>query len=148
MSWSTLTSSIVIRRPLAEVVAFVDDCNNDPLWQSAVWETVKLTEGDPAPGTIYHVKEKFLGRIIEQQWEVVSRNADGSQWTAKTVSGPFPMETTMKFEPVDGGTRVTRILNIDASRFFKLAEPIVLRLAQRELDADFATLKEILEAES
>ncbi len=146
MPLSKLESVIEISRPMEEVVAFVDDNTNDPLWQSSVLSSEKVTEGEPGVGAVYHVKEKFLGRIIEQDWEVTERADDGSYWAARTVSGPFPMETTMRFEAIDGGTRVTRTLSIDVGRFFKLASPVVAHIAQRELDMDFANLKELLES--
>ncbi len=146
MPLSKLETSVEIKRPLAEVIAFVDNCDNDPLWQASVWETIKVTDGPPARGTIYRAKEKFLGRIIEQEWEVTDRNEDGSYWEAKTISGPFSMETSMRFEAIDGGTRVTRTLSIDVGRFFKVASPVVAHIAEREMKADFENLKELLEA--
>jgi len=142
----TLEASIEIARPLADVIAFVDNCDNDPLWQSSVWETVQLTEGPPAKGTRYHVKQKFLGRIIDQYWEVTERAADGSFWRAKTVAGPFSMDVTMRFEATDGGTRVTRTMRLDVGRFFKLPASLITRIAEREVQVDFETLKLLLEA--
>ncbi len=146
MPLSRLEASIEIERPVDEVIAFVDDNVNDPMWQTSVLESEKITPGEPVVGTVYHVKEKFLGRVIEQNWEVTGRSEDGSEWSAKTTSGPFPMETTMKFESAGNGTRVTRTLSIDVGRFFKLASPVVAHIAQREMDMDFANLKELLEA--
>jgi len=146
MPLSELQSEIEINRPIDEVVAFVDDNTNDPLWQSSVLESEKLTPGEPKVGTRYRVREKFLGRVIEEEWEVVERNADGTQWAARSVTGPFPMETTMRFEATENGTRIKRTLSVDVGRFFKLASPVVAHIAQRELDMDFANLKELLEA--
>ncbi|RMH59360.1 MAG: hypothetical protein D6678_07825 [Zetaproteobacteria bacterium] len=145
MSQRTIEASIEIDRPLHEVVAFVDNCDNDPLWQSSVWETVQLDEGKPAKGTRYHVKQKFLGRIIDQYWEVVERSADGTFWRAKTVAGPFAMDVTMRFEPTQGGTRVTRTMHLDVGRFFKLPASLIATIAEREVRADFETLKLLLE---
>ena len=146
MPLSKLESSIEINRPVSEVIAFVDDNSNDPMWQSSVLESEKISDGPAATGTVYHVKEKFLGRVIEQKWEVTERNADGSQWSAKTVSGAFPMQTSMTFEAKGDATIVNRTLNIDVGRFFKVASPVVAHIAQREMDMDFANLKELLEA--
>ena len=146
MPITELEVSIEIKRPLQEVVAFVDDCNNDPLWQSSVLESEKQTPGQPKVGTIYHVKEKFLGRVIEQQWQVTERNEDGSRWSAKTLSGSFPMTTSLIMEPAANGTRLTRKLSIDVGHFFKVASPVVAHVAKRELEMDFANLKELLES--
>ncbi len=146
MPLSKLEAQIEINKPLTEVIAFVDDNRNDPMWQTSVLESVKVTDGEPAVGTVYHVKEKFLGRVIEQNWKVTERREDGSMWAAESTSGPFPMKATMRFEAIDGGTRITRTLSIDVGRFFSIASPAVVHIAKRELDMDFANLKELLEA--
>lgn len=147
MSLSKLDTTITILRPITDVIAFVDDCSNDPMWQTSVLESEQTSEGEPAVGTIYHVKEKFLGRVIEQDWVVIERTDDGSYWKAKSTTGPFPMTTSMKFEAdSENSTRLHRTLNIDVGRFFKVASPVVSHIAQRELEMDFANLKELLEA--
>jgi len=145
MSLSKLEAQIEINRPIEEVIAFVDDNSNDPMWQTSVLESEKKTDGPAAVGTIYHIKEKFLGRVIEQDWEVTARNDDGSAWAAKSLAGPFPMEATMEFEACGEGTRISRTLSIDVGRFFKAASPVVGHIAKREMDMDFANLKELLE---
>jgi len=145
MPLSKLETSIEINRPIEEVIAFVDDNSNDSMWQTSVLESEKKSDGPAAVGTIYHIKEKFLGRVIEQDWEVTARNDDGSAWSAKSKAGPFPMEATMSFETTDAGTRVSRTLSIDVGRFFKVASPVVGHIAQREMATDFANLKELLE---
>jgi hypothetical protein len=146
MPLSKLEASIEINCPVEKVIAFVDDNNNDPMWQTSVLESEQKSEGPPAVGTIYHVKEKFLGRVIEQDWEVTKRAEDGSYWEASSITGPFPMSTSMKFESCDKGARVHRTLSIDVGRFFKVASPVVGHIAKRELNMDFANLKELLEA--
>jgi len=147
MPLSKLEASIEINRPIDEVIAFVDDNSNDSMWQTSVLESDKKSDGPPAVGTIYHIKEKFLGRVIEQDWEVTARNDDGSSWAARSKAGPFPMEATMDFTASGEGTLVSRTLSIDVGRFFKAASPVVGHIAKREMDMDFANLKELLEAE-
>jgi len=146
MPLSKLEASIEINRPISEVIAFVDDNENDAMWQTSVLESEKKTDGPVGVGTIYHMKEKFMGRVIEQDWEVTARNEDGSEWSAESRAGAFPMEATMSFSASGEGTRVSRTLSIDVGRFFKLASPVVGHIAKREMDMDFANLKELLEA--
>ncbi len=146
MPLSKLEAQVEINRPIEEVIAFVDDNANDPMWQTSVLESEKKSDGPATVGTIYHMKEKFLGRVIEQDWEVTARSDDGSTWSAKSLAGPFPMEATMTFEATSSGTRVSRTLSIDVGRFFKAASPVVGHIAQREMDMDFANLKELLES--
>jgi hypothetical protein len=147
MPLSELTATVEIAKPIAEVIAFVDDNSNDPMWQTSVLESKKITEGEPAVGTVYHFQEKFLGRVIEQDWTVTARNEDGSEWSAESTKGPFPMKASMRFEAIDDNhTRIHRTLSIDVGRFFSVASPVVGHIAKRELEMDFANLKELLEA--
>ncbi|MDQ6969873.1 MAG: SRPBCC family protein [Mariprofundus sp.] len=146
MPLSKLEASITINRPVADVIAFVADSNNDPMWQTSVLESEKKTDGEPAVGTVYYVREKFLGRVIEQEWVITARNADGKSWAAKSTTGAFPMETTMLFEADGDSTSVHRTLSIDVGRFFKVASPVVGHIAKREMQNDFENLKELLEA--
>jgi len=147
MPLSKLEVSVEINRPISDVIAFVDDHHNDPMWQTSVLQSEKMSDGKPTVGTTYHMKEKFLGRVIEQDWEVVERNEDGSYWKAKSVTGPFPMEASMQFDANgEKSTTIYRTISIDVGRFFKVATPVVGHIAKRELEMDFANLKELLEA--
>jgi len=148
MPLSKLEASIEINRPIANVIAFVQDSGNDPMWQSSVLESEKRTEGEPAVGTVYYVREKFLGRVIEQEWVITARSADGTSWAAKSTTGAFPMETTMLFEANGDSTSVHRTLSIDVGRFFKVASPVVGHIANREMNNDFENLKELLETDA
>jgi len=148
MPLSKLEASITINRPVADVIAFVDDNTNDPMWQSSVLESEKKSDGEPAVGTVYYVREKFLGRVIEQEWVITERSVDGSYWAAKSTTGAFPMEATMRFEgDGDSSTLISRTLSIDVGRFFKVASPVVGHIANREMNNDFENLKELLETE-
>jgi len=145
MSLSHLTAEVIINRPVDEVIAFVDDETNDPLWQSSVLESTKSSDAPAEVGTTYHAKEKFLGRVIEQDWVVTERNSDGSCWKAHSTTGPFPMTTSMSMESVDGGTKVCRVLDIDVGKFFKVASPVVAVIAKKEIATDLEILKALLE---
>ncbi len=145
MSLSHLTAEVIINRPIEEVIAFVDNEANDPLWQSSVLESKKIGSEPPAVGTTYHAKEKFLGRVIEQDWVVTERSSDGSSWKAHSTTGPFPMTTSMTMEEVEGGTKVTRVLDIDVGKFFKIASPVVATIATKEIATDLEVLKALLE---
>jgi len=57
-------------------------------------------------------------------------------------------EISFAFEPVEGGTRVTMISEGETGGFFGLADSIVVRMGQRDVGADLAKLKDILEAQA
>lgn len=61
------------------------------------------------------------------------------------LSGPVPFSVQHMLEPRDGGTRLTFVGEGEPGGFFKLAEAIVARTAERQFKSDFETLKDVLE---
>ena len=57
------------------------------------------------------------------------------------------METTVTYEPVDGGTRVHQVAKGDPRGFFKVAEPVLVKLVRRQLKGSLENLKDLLEGE-
>ena len=147
MPLRNLKTSVEIIRPVADVIAFVGDCKNDPIWRTSVLESRKKEEGEPYIGMVYHVKEKILGRVIEHDWMITERNDNGSYWSAKSSAGPFPMASSMRLEANGDSTFVQRTLSIDVGHLFIVASPVVGYIARCELEMDFAKLKELLEAD-
>jgi hypothetical protein len=62
------------------------------------------------------------------------------------VSGPVPFSVTQVLEPRDDGTRLSFVGEGEPGGFFKLAEPVVARVAERQFKNDFETMKDILES--
>ena len=134
--------SVDVDRPPSEVFAYVTDANRLPEWQSGAVEA--QWQGGKAPGA--HIREvrKFLGRRIETELEVTSYEPD-RRFGLRAVSGPIPFSAMHVLEPRDGGTRLSFSGEGEPGGFFKLAEPVVARVAEREFKSDFETLKDILE---
>jgi carbon monoxide dehydrogenase subunit G len=60
----------------------------------------------------------------------------------------FQATSTQRLEPTQAGTRLTTVVETDyTKRLVRLAGPLVTRRAQRQLEADLAALKELVEAE-
>jgi len=141
-----LESSVVINRPIEEVFEFADNPENEPLWQQATQEAELSSEGPMGVGTTLRRVTRFLGRTIESTSEVteyeVSRKRGG-----RSTSGPMPYEFVEIYESVEGGTKITATGQIDVGGFFKLAEPVIARMAKRQQEASFANLKDLLEAQ-
>jgi uncharacterized protein YndB with AHSA1/START domain len=132
-----------VDRPPSEVFAYLTDAESLPEWQSGAVEA--RWEGEKAPGA--HVTEvrKFLGRRMESELEVTEYEPD-RRFALKVLSGPVPFSVEHTLEPRDGGTRLTFVGEGEPGGFFKLAEPIVARTAERQFKGDFETLKDVLEA--
>jgi uncharacterized protein YndB with AHSA1/START domain len=135
--------SIDIDRPAAEVFDYLTDAERLPEWQSGVLEAHWL--GEPAEGT--HVREvrRFLGRRLEIEQEVTAYEP-GRRFGLRSVAGPFPLSADMTLAAEGEGTTLTFAGEAEPGGFFKLAETIVRRTAERQIRGDFETLKDILEA--
>jgi len=63
------------------------------------------------------------------------------------MSGPFLLEIESTLEAVDGGTKLTNRYRGESQGFFKLAEPVVIRLTRRQFEAACENFKELLEGD-
>ena len=142
---ATLAISTVINRPVEEVFAVASNYENNSKWVSGVIEVKKTSEGPIGVGTTYRTVLTFLGRRLEVEAEVTAYEPTRS-FAEKSTSGPFPIENRTTFERVEGGTRVTFTAVAEAGGFFKLAEPLLVSMVKRQFEADFANLKDLLEA--
>ena len=140
-------TSVVIDRLPDEVFAYISNFENNPKWQSGMQQAKFTSEGPLGVGSTYTQVAKFLGRRIQSTFEVLEYEPE-RMVKATTTSGSFPITFTRLVEPVEGGTQVAAIIEGDASGFFKLAEPLMARLVQRSVDADYANLKHILETQA
>ncbi len=138
--------TVVIERPIEEVFAFATDPDKASLWQSTSLGTEQTSEGPVGVGTTFRDTSKFLGRRIESTYEVTENDPPHRQ-CMRITSGPIPGSGCYLFEPAGGGsTRFTQTFEAEAGGFFRLAEPLVGRAIRRQIEADMATLKDLLEA--
>jgi uncharacterized protein YndB with AHSA1/START domain len=137
--------TVVVERPPEEVFAFLTDLEKLPEWQSGAVEVRAPREG-VGVGTTYVEVLKFLGKRMEATIEVTEFEP-GRRFSLKTLSGPIPFAVRHTLEPANGGgaTRLRVELEGEPGGFFKLAEPLVMRKAQRQVEGDFAALKRMVE---
>ena len=136
--------SVVIRRPVEEVFAFVADQRNAPGWQSGLLEVRRTDEGPLGVGATHAVVRKFMGRRMEVTNEYV-RYEPNREVTFKSTSGPMPFEFSYLTEPTPTGTRITGRMQMQTSGFMGLAEPLIGASMKREMEAGFGELKDLLE---
>ena len=135
--------SIDVDRPPSEVFAYLTDAESLPQWQSSAVEA--HWEGEKTRGARVKEVRKFLDRRMESELEVTEYEPD-RRFSLKVLSGPVPFSVQHTIEPRDRGTRLTFVGEGEPGGFFKLAEPIVARTAERQFKSDFETLKDVLEA--
>ena len=134
--------SVDVGRPPSEVFDYITDADRLPEWQSSAVEA--QWQGEKAQGARIREVRKFLGRRMESELEVTEYEPD-RRFALKTLSGPVPFSVTQMLEPRDGGTKITFVGEGEPGRFFRVAEPIVARVAERQFKGDYETLKDILE---
>jgi hypothetical protein len=59
--------------------------------------------------------------------------------------GPFHLEVDQILEPAGAGTKLTFRCRADSRGFFRLAEPLVIRLAKKQAETGGENLKALLE---
>ncbi len=138
--------SEVINRPVEEIFEYITNPENDPKWQSGVIESEPTSKGPMGVGSTTREVRKFLGRRMESTFEITEYEPNRSV-KQKSTSGPMAQDISIAFESVEGGTKVTLGGEGDSRGFFKLADPIVSRMAKRQLVADIANLKDMLESQ-
>jgi uncharacterized protein YndB with AHSA1/START domain len=136
--------SAIIDRPIAEVFAYVGDQTKTPAWQSGLVEVRRTTNGPLGVGTKHTFVRTFMRRKMEADNEYVAYEPN-KLITFKTTSGPVRLEASYLFEPTAEGTRLTSRIEMDASGFMSLAEPLIAAGLRREMKAAFRALKNLLE---
>jgi hypothetical protein len=89
---------------------------------------------------------RFLGRKLAYTYEVVELVPE-QRLVMRTAEGPFPMETTYTWQPIDATrTRMTLRNRGEPAGFGKVAAPVMAAAMRRANEKDLANLKRILEA--
>lgn len=139
-----LSASQVIRRPAGEVFAFIADAANNPRWQRGMRSCEWTSTRPIAVGSTYRQRASFLGREVVNEFVVIDHGP--TSITIRSTGGSFPIVVQRSVTPIDGSTsRAEASIAGEPGRFFRLAGPVLRRVAQRSVDADYRRLKELLE---
>jgi uncharacterized membrane protein len=140
-----LVTETVIDRPCDEVARYAGDPTNAPEWYVNIESVEWRTEPPLRIGSRMDFVARFLGRRLAYTYEVVEL-VPGERLAMRTAQGPFPMETTYTWQPVDGDrTRMTLRSRGEPAGFGKLAAPVMAAAIRRATEKDLANLKRILE---
>jgi hypothetical protein len=81
-------TSIVVRRPLGEVAAYLSDLRNDPLWRREWVDAEHVSAGPLRVGTTTVLFGEIWGRRMKAVYEVALYEPSRlTEW--RTVSGPY-----------------------------------------------------------
>ncbi len=138
-------NSIIINRPPQEVFEALTDPDKLTLWQSMTESVEVSSNGDVGVGSTMKVLARFLGRKIESNLEVTAWEPP-YRFAWKSVK-PYPSEVTNILEPQGEGTLLTNQGQGEMGSFFKLAEGLVARMLEKQIDANHESLKLFLESD-
>ena len=122
-----LAVAVDIRRPVPEVWAFVTDLKNSPRWTRSGSELRQTSAGPMGVGATIESTRRVLGRDITSQRLRVTTYEPGH---AISLVGEIPIlrraEMPLVFEPIEGGTRVTRTSELEPGPVLRFLLPVLL----------------------
>lgn len=136
---------IIIRRPLAEVFAYVSDLRHSREWPEALSEVRKTTEGPLGVGARFTFARKFLGRKMEGSNEFTAYEPNALV-AFRFGGGPIHGEASYRFEGAPEGSMLTSRITMRTAGLSRLAEPLMAASLRRDMEANLGKLRGILES--
>jgi hypothetical protein len=137
--------AVRIYRSVAEVFAFVADPTNDPLWSGSVLSS-RLIGGMLGSGAVVEQESKFLARRVDARLIVTEYEAD-RRICLESAEGRARGHECRLFEEVGPTeTRLSRAIEAEVAGLFRLAEPLVLGAARKQIETDMELLKALMDA--
>lgn len=137
-------TSIDIAAPLNKVTGYAMNQDNAPEWYANIKSIEWRTPKPMTLGSRFAFVAHFLGRKLSYVYEVVELKED--HMVMRTADGPFPMETTYKFEKLsDNSTRMTLQNRGIPSGFSKLFSPFMAMMMRNANHKDLRAIKNIIE---
>src|SRR3954447_21419155 len=129
----SIQTSIRIARPIDDVFALLADPLRFPLWNSAV---TAVEETGPA----YTMRRSLPTGPAVNELEVVAREAP-ARFGIRITSGPTPFVYEYRLRAEGGAT----VVELDAEADLPGPKLLVGRVVKRGIDANLATLRDLLE---
>ena len=136
---------IEIDRPVEEVFRFIANPGNEPSWSTGLSEERKDYGAAIGVGATGHRVKEFLGRKMENDWEITEFRTN-ERIAMRSTSGQTSFNSVYSFESSAAGTKLTFVGNVATGGLFKIPEPIVSRMAKRQMASNLSSLKNLLES--
>jgi len=145
-----IEKSVVIGAPLEKVYAFAMDWRNLTRYMDYIHEVKPNTEKTLGEGARFSLRVKFLGRIMDAEWEG-TEHIENVGWTFNATLMGRKAVKRWRFAPVDDSTRVTFTLEYKPSPplIGQIMDVILIRPQWKRLyERSFQKLKQLIEAET
>jgi uncharacterized protein YndB with AHSA1/START domain len=140
---ATFQNTVMIRRPIADVFAFLADFENIPKWNYAIVETHKVSEGPIGVGTIYQQVRSVPSRS-EERFEVTAHDPP-RQLEIRGQLGPFPSRLSYALDAIAEGTRVTNTVELELRGPGRVLGRVAVPRVRDAVAANLQKLRELLE---
>ena len=139
--------SVSINRSAQDVFDYATDPANDPNWLSGTQSSQWTSDPPHGVGSTREVVVRFLGRRIESTSEITHWDKPHT-YGFHTTGGPIQFTMVAGLEST-GENQAEMTLDIEAEfgGFFKLAEGLVGKQLDKQMEANLDALKILLEAE-
>jgi carbon monoxide dehydrogenase subunit G len=142
---TTITQSVTVNRPVAEVWDFISNFENTTRWSRGVLEARQTSAGALGVGSTLQTVVKAFGRRRTADY-LVTEYEPNRAFAFEVTSGPMTSRARYLVEPAGAGTRLTVSGEADAAGSYRLLAPILVRILKRHSQDDLANVKRILEA--
>ena len=139
-------STVTIDRSREEVFTYLTDPETQTVWQSGLQDFEADWEGEPKVGDRARGTVKVAGKKL--RWETETIEVQRPERIAfRSLEAPFPFELSYTLVDRGGSTEVMHDGSTGSMGGFfgKLADPLVARMYQRDMNSNLANLKAILE---
>ncbi len=134
--------SIDVRRPAAEVFAYLAEFENNPAWQGGMQSCRWTSDDTMVVGATYVQEARFLGRRIDTHFRV-SELVPGRSISIESTQSTFPIQVTRSVDPTgEGSCQVTAHVRGQPTGLLKLFSGMV----KKSIRKDYAALKAKLES--
>jgi carbon monoxide dehydrogenase subunit G len=141
---TTLTENVTVNRSVEEVWNFISDFENTTRWSRGVLEARQTSDGPLGVGSTLQTVVKAFGRRRTADY-LVTEYEPNHAFAFEVTSGPMTSRARFSVEPAGAGTRLTASGQAEATGFYRLLAPMLVRTLKRHSQDDLANVKRILE---
>ena len=128
-----------------EVFDLFTNPTKGPEWRESAVSAEWTSDPPHGVGSTIKSLDKILGREIVNTQEVTAWDPPTKNGF-KGASGPMSFELTATFEAHDNGTKATITVQAESGGLFKIAENLFAKQMKKQVTADMAGLKRLLES--
>jgi hypothetical protein len=126
------------------IFEFISNPANDSKWRDSAVSGEVTSDGPIGTGSTIHSVDKLMGREIESTAEITVWDPP-HKVGQKALDGPMPFEMLMTLESKEDGTHLSLSGQAEIGGFFKLAEGLVGRQLEKQMEKDLKGLKQYME---